>query len=148
MLLFCYYSMHNRIRGAWFQVREPEYRSARAQPHFPFQRPLHSVTGGSVLRVLRTAGPPEKETRGVSPQEQLAWMVSHLSHYFCIKRDADMLESLLHNLNAFKKHKGKREFLRTEDHFWYCPQTFGRTHSASPAIVDTLEKNLKYCITW
>lgn len=57
------------------------------------------------------SGPLEEETRGVSPQGQFSWTVSHLSHYFCIERDADMPASLLHDWNAFEKHKLQREFL-------------------------------------
>lgn len=105
MPLFCYYSMHNRIREA-----DSRWESQNTG-QLAHSRSLHSR--GLSTRSLEAvccgcSGPPVKETGGISPQGLLSWMVSHLSHYFHIKRNADMLESLLHHLNAFYKQAAKR----------------------------------------
>lgn len=47
--------------------------------------------------------PLGKETRGAFPEGQLSWRVSHLSHYFWTKRDADVLDYVFINLKVFFK---------------------------------------------
>lgn len=86
-------------------MREPEYRSACAQPSFPFQRPLQSLEAAC----CRCSGPLEKETRGVSPTGAVVvWMVSHLSHYFHIKRRGYVRESIVPFECVFKPEAAKR----------------------------------------
>lgn len=76
-------------------MREPEHRSAGAQPpRFRFQGALHSFTGASVCG--RCPGLLETETKGVLPEGPLSWRVSHLRPYFCTRRGAEMLERSNH----------------------------------------------------
>lgn len=64
------------------------------------------VSGGSVLPVLRTTG---EGNRGCLPTGAVVvWMVSHLSHYFHIKRRGYVRESIVSFECVFKPQAAKR----------------------------------------